>query len=183
MRADETYQSFPIEITDSAAMEDIEEGRQKRGPQPTCTLIYSRAAAAQNGDFVLRSSFVEKVSPNQTVTEQTEVWNILIKTGVESTEVAVQALGKISRSQSQQGSEKEAESTPAKLTALGAIGMHATALRLLKRRRPIPSTSRSVELYVVGDCFTESLGTIPPKPTVVHPPMKPGSSRRNNTDS
>ena len=76
-------------------MKDIEEGRQKRGPQPARTLIYSRAAAAQNGDFVLWNSFVEKVSPNRTVTEQTEAWNILTKTGVESTEVAVQALGKI----------------------------------------------------------------------------------------
>ena len=87
MRVGGAYPSLPIEITDSAVMEDmIEEGRQKRGPQPihvlSCILVQP---TAQDGDFELWSPFVEKAPPNQA--KQLQPWNIPTETGVESTEV------------------------------------------------------------------------------------------------
>ena len=66
-------------------MEDIEEGRQKRGPRPTRTLMYPSAPTAQDGDFELWGPFVEKAPPNQA--KRLQPWNIPTETGVESTEV------------------------------------------------------------------------------------------------
>jgi len=40
IRADETYPSVPIDISDSTVMEDIAEGWRERGLQPMSTFIY-----------------------------------------------------------------------------------------------------------------------------------------------
>ena len=48
-RVDETYTSYPIEIYDSTGVEDIVEGRGKRGARPMRTFTYPLVATARNG--------------------------------------------------------------------------------------------------------------------------------------